>query len=65
MKASSFEKFIVLGNIDGKRKRGHQVVRWMGLIKAAINDYSSNQGFIKRSEAPSWKQIILEENLQG
>ena len=34
---SSLEKSLMLGKIDGRRRRGHQRVRWLDGITNAMN----------------------------
>ena len=36
-KAYSFEKTLMLGKIEGKRRRGQQRVRWLDSISDSIN----------------------------
>ena len=35
--ANSLEKFLMLGKIEGKRRRGHQRMRWLDGITDAMN----------------------------
>ena len=35
--ANSLEKSLMLGKIEGRRKRGHQRMRWLGGITDAMN----------------------------
>ena len=34
--ADSLEKFLMLGKIEGRRRRGHQRMRWLGGITNAM-----------------------------
>ena len=36
-KDDSLEKFLVLGKIKGRRRRGHQRMRWLESITDAMN----------------------------
>ena len=36
-RADSLEKFLVLGKIKGRRRRGHQRMRWLESITDAMN----------------------------
>ena len=35
--AKSLEKFVMLGKIEGRRRRGHQRIRWLDGITDAID----------------------------
>ena len=34
---NSLEKFLMLGKIEGRRRRGHQRMRWLDSISNAMN----------------------------
>ena len=36
-KADSFEKILMLGNIEGRRRRGHQRMRWLDGITDSVD----------------------------
>ena len=36
-RANSFEKSLMLGKIEGRRRRGHQRIRWLDGITNAMN----------------------------
>ena len=38
-RADSLEKTLVLGKIEGRRRRGHQRIRWLGGITDAMDVY--------------------------
>ena len=35
--ADSLEKFLILGKIEGRKRRGHQRVRWLNGITSAMD----------------------------
>jgi len=43
-RADSFEKTLMLGKIEGKRRRGQQMVRWLDGISDSMNMSLSNLG---------------------
>ena len=43
-RADSFEKTLMLGKIEGKRRRGQQMVRWLDGISHSMNMSLSNLG---------------------
>ena len=46
-KDDSLEKFLVLGKIKGRRRRGHQRMRWLESITDAMN---MNLGKLQETE---------------
>ena len=42
--ADSLEKFLMLGKIEGRRRRGHQRMRWLDVITDAMDMNSENFG---------------------
>ena len=36
-RADSLEKTLMLGKVEGKRRRGHQRMRWLDVITHAMN----------------------------
>ena len=50
--AGSLEKTLMLGKIEGRRKRGHQRMRWLDGITDAIDmNFSKRQEIMKGKEA--------------
>jgi len=41
-RADSFEKTLMLGKIEGRRRRGRQRMRWLDGITNSINTYTSD-----------------------
>ena len=42
--AESLEKFLMLGKIEGRRRRGHQRMRWLDVITDAMDMNLENFG---------------------
>ena len=65
--ADSLEKFLMLGKIEGRRRRGHQRMRWLDDITDATNmNLSTLQEMMRDKEAlhaavhglaKSWTQL--------
>ena len=50
--AESFEKTLMLGKIEGRRKRGRQRIRWLdGITDSVDMDLSGPQDLVMDSEA--------------
>ena len=50
--ADSLEKFLMLGKIESRRRRGHQRMRWLDSITDAMNMNLGNlQEMVKDREA--------------
>ena len=50
--ADSLEKFLMLGKIEGRRRRGHQRMRWLDDITDATNmNLSTLQEMMRDKEA--------------
>ena len=51
-RADSLEKTLVLGKIEGRRRRGHQRIRWLDSITDSMDmNLSKLQGIVKDKEA--------------
>ena len=51
-KADSFEKSLMLGNIEGRRRRGRQRIRWLdGITNSMDMTLSKPQKMVKDREA--------------
>ena len=51
-RAESFEKTLMLGKIEGRRKRGRQRIRWLdGITDSVDMDLSGPQDLVMDSEA--------------
>ena len=49
---NSLEKNLMLGKIEGKRRRGHQRIRWLDSITDSMDmNLSKLQGIVKDKEA--------------
>ena len=56
-RADSFEKTLMLGKTDGKRRRGQQRMRWLDDITDSIDmSMSKLQGTVKGREA--WRAAV-------
>ena len=56
-KADSLEKDLMLGKIDGIRRRGHQRMRWLDSITHAVNmNLSKSWKMVRDREA--WSAVV-------
>ena len=56
-KINSLEKTLMLGNIEGKRKRGWQKMNWLDSITKSMNlNLSKLQGIVKGKKA--WRAAV-------
>ena len=63
-RADSLEKTLMLGKIEGKRRRGWQRMRWLDSITDSMNlNLSKFQEIVKSREA--WHAIILGSQRVG
>ena len=68
LRADSFEKTLMMGKIEGRRKRGQQRMRWLdGIIDSMGMNFSTLQEMVRDKEAlhatvhglaKSWTQLI-------
>ena len=57
-RADSFEKTLILGNIEGRRRRGQQRVRWLnGITESMDMDLGGFQELVMNREA--WRAAVL------
>ena len=57
-RADSLEKTLMLGKIEGKRRRGQQKIRWLdGIIYSKYMGLSKLPGIVKDQEA--WHAAVL------
>ena len=57
-RADSLEKILMLGKIEGKRRRGQQRMRWLDGITDSITNLSKFQETVKDREA--WHAAVHE-----
>ena len=56
--ADSLEKFLILGKIEGRRRRGHQRMRWMDGITDAMNMNLGKLREMGRTKRPGMLQSM-------
>ena len=61
--AHSLEKILRLGNIEGKRRRGQQVIRWLENINSSV--LSLLYGPILTSLRDYWKKTLMLGKIEG
>ena len=58
-RANSFDKTLMLGKIEGRRRRGRQRMRWLdGIINSTDMSLSKHQKTVKDREA--WHVVVRE-----
>ena len=58
-KASSLEKTLMLGKIEGRRRRGQQRMRWLDSITDSVDmNLSTVREIVKDGEA--WRVVVHE-----
>ena len=63
-RADSLEKTLMLGKIEGKRKRGRQRMRWLGGITDSIGmGFGGLQELVMDREA--WRAAVLGSQIVG
>jgi len=56
-KASSLEKTLMLGKIEGKRRRGQQIIRWLdNIIDSTDTNFSKLQEIVR--DRGAWQAIV-------
>ena len=56
-KDDSLEKFLVLGKIKGRRRRGHQRMRWLESITDAMNMNLGKLWEVER-DGEAWRAAV-------
>ena len=78
-RANSFEKFLMLGKIEGRRRRGRQRMRWLdgipdsmdmglGAFRGLVMDREASRTVVhgvakSQTQLSAWTECILELNL--
>ena len=59
-RAYSLRKFLMLGKIEGKWRRGQQRMRWLDVIAGSMHMNLSNSGTVKNREPGILQSIRLQ-----
>ena len=62
-KANSLEKALMLGKIEGKRKRGQERMRWLDSITKSMDMNLSISGRYWRTEEPGMLQSMESQRV--